>query len=145
MLSLAPATRSSAKDDAFGDRVKAYILSHPEVIQQAIEKLQARADLDEAAAEAKAKAALPAVRAALERDPRDFVANPDGKVTVTEFYDYRCPHCVNAAPKVLALIAAHPDLRVVFKEFADFRSNFAACRQGRHRGEEGGRRLPRLL
>ena len=41
---------------------------------------------------------------------------------MTEFYDYRCPHCVNAAPKVLALIAANPDLRFVFKESPIFGS-----------------------
>ena len=60
--------------------------------------MQAKDDAEhaaDAAAETKAKAALPVLRAALERDPRDFVANPNGRVTVTEFYDYRCPHCIN--------------------------------------------------
>jgi protein-disulfide isomerase len=116
VLALGACDRSAARDDDFGNRVRAYILSHPEVIQEAVEKLQAKADADAAAAEDKARGQLPALRAALERDARDFVANPAGKITVTEFYDYRCPHCVNAAPKVLALIAANPDLRFVFKE-----------------------------
>ncbi|MGI8841750.1 MAG: DsbA family protein [Caulobacteraceae bacterium] len=111
---------ASNSDDAFGQRVRAYLLAHPEVIQEAAQKLQVKADADAAAQEQKARADLPALRAAVERDPRDFVANPAGKVTVTEFYDYRCPHCANAAPKVLALIGADPDVRVVFKEMPIF-------------------------
>jgi protein-disulfide isomerase len=116
VLAVGACDRSAAQDDAFGARVRAYILSHPEVIQEAVDKLQEKADADAAAAEEKARRALPLLRGAIERDPRDFVANPNGKITVTEFYDYRCAHCINAAPKVLALIAANPDLRFVFKE-----------------------------
>ncbi len=107
-------------DKAFDDKVKAYILSHPEVIGEAIQKLQEKRAADDAAAQAKASAALPTLRAALERDPRDFTANPKGSITVTEFYDYRCPHCINAAPKVLALIHDNPDVRFVFKEMPIF-------------------------
>jgi protein-disulfide isomerase len=104
-------------DKAFDDRVHAYLLAHPEVIQEAINKLQEKQD---AQAASQAKAAIAQNRQALEHDPRDFVANPNGKITVTEFYDYRCPHCVNAAPAVLALIKSSPDVRFVFKEFPIF-------------------------
>ncbi|MDQ2860144.1 MAG: DsbA family protein [Pseudomonadota bacterium] len=107
-------------DDAFGAKVRAYLLAHPEVVQEAAQRLQVKADADEAAQEQKARADLPLLRGQIERDPRDFVANPAGKITVTEFYDYRCPHCANAAPKVLALIAADPDVRFVFKEMPIF-------------------------
>jgi protein-disulfide isomerase len=116
VLALGACDATTAQDDAFGARVRAYLLSHPEVVQEAVEKLQQKADADEAATEEKARRALPTFRAAVERDPRDFVANPNGRITVTEFYDYRCAHCINAAPKVLALIASNPDLRFVFKE-----------------------------
>ncbi|MFI4973389.1 MAG: thioredoxin domain-containing protein [Caulobacterales bacterium] len=116
--------KESAEDKAFGARVKAYLLAHPEVLREAIDKLQAQEDAQQeqamAAADVKAKAALPALRAALEHDGRDFVANPDGRITVTEFYDYRCPHCVNAAPKVLALIRGDRSVRFVFKEMPIF-------------------------
>jgi protein-disulfide isomerase len=67
-----------------------------------------------------AKVAIDQYRQALERDPRDFVANPTGAITVTEFYDYRCPHCINAAPAVLSIIHDNPDVRFVFKEFPIF-------------------------
>ncbi|MGI9170734.1 MAG: thioredoxin domain-containing protein, partial [Caulobacteraceae bacterium] len=107
-------------DDAFGRRVRAYLLAHPEVIAEAVQKLQGSQEAAEAAAEKKAAAQLPVLRVQVERDPRDFVANPAGRITATEFYDYRCPHCANAAPKVLALIAAHPEMRFVFKEMPIF-------------------------
>lgn len=115
------ACQPAAGDEAdFGKRVRAYLLTHPEVIQEAAEKLQVKMESEAVAAQQKAQALLPGLRAAVERDPRDFVANPGGKITVTEFYDYRCPHCANAAPKVIALIKAYPDVRFVFKEMPIF-------------------------
>ena len=98
----------------------AYILAHPEVIQEAAQKLQEKEAAAANAALLNAAKELPKYRAAIERDPRDYVANPGGKFTVTEFYDYRCPHCANAAPKVLALIHDNPDVRFVFKEMPIF-------------------------
>jgi len=113
-----------ADDAAFGQKLKAYLMAHPEVLKAALQNLQEQEDRDEAKAEAaadkQAKAMLPTLRKALEHDPRDFVANPGGKVTVTEFYDYRCPHCINIAPKVVALIRQRPDVRFVFKEMPIF-------------------------
>ena len=107
----------AADDAGFGDKVRAYLLQHPEVIEEAIQKLQDKKDADAAD---KAKLALKDQRQALERDPRDYVANPAGKITVTEFYDYRCPHCINAAPTVLKIIHDNPDVRFVFKELPIF-------------------------
>ena len=119
-LALGACQKASADDAAFGARVRAYLLAHPEVIQEAAQALQAKEAADDAAAQTRAKAELPKLRAAIEHDPRDFVANPGGKITVTEFYDYRCPHCVNIAPKVVALIQHNPDVRFVFKEMPIF-------------------------
>ncbi|HEY5290360.1 MAG TPA: thioredoxin domain-containing protein [Caulobacteraceae bacterium] len=107
-------------DKAFGERVHAYLLAHPEVLAEASQKLQANQEADVVAAQRKAEAGLPALRNAIERDPRDFVANPNGKVTVTEFYDYRCPHCEAMAPRLLAVIHDRPDVRFVFKEMPIF-------------------------
>ncbi len=119
-VALAACHGSTLSDDAFGQRVRAYLLAHPEVLAEMSQKLEAKAAADDAAAMRKAEAALPALRASLEHDPADAVANPTGSVTVTEFYDYRCPHCENAAPQVLALIQQDPKVRVVFKEMPIF-------------------------
>ena len=107
---------SGGDDAAFGARVRAYLLAHPEVIQESAQRLQAKFAADDERTMRNGRAQIPRLRAAIERDPADLVANPNGRVTVTEFYDYRCPHCVNAAPKVLDLIRSRPDVRFVFKE-----------------------------
>ena len=111
---------AAGQDKAFGEKVRAYLMAHPEVLAEASAKYQSNQEAAAAAAQRRAEADLPKLRAALERDPRDFVANPDGKVTLTQFYDYRCPHCANIAPKIVELIHSHPGLRVVFKEMPIF-------------------------
>ncbi|MGH6987988.1 MAG: DsbA family protein [Caulobacteraceae bacterium] len=116
----AAACSRGADDQAFGERVHAYLMAHPEVIEEAASRLQAKAALEEQADLKKGEALIPRLRQAIERDPRDFVANPSGRITVTEFYDYRCPHCADAAPKVLDIIRSEPDVRFVFKEMPIF-------------------------
>jgi protein-disulfide isomerase len=111
---------SKTSDEAFGQRVRAYLLSHPEVLQEVAQRLDARQAADQASDQKRAEALLPSLRSKVERDPRDFVANPNGRITVTEFYDYRCPHCADAAPKVVSLIRDNPDVRFVFKEMPIF-------------------------
>ncbi|HEX4095957.1 MAG TPA: thioredoxin domain-containing protein, partial [Caulobacteraceae bacterium] len=124
LAALSVAACKPAADTGFDAKVKAYLMSHPEELHAALQNMQDKEDAtqasDEARDYAKAQTQLASLRGALERDPRDFVANPNGKVTVTEFYDYRCPHCINIAPKVVALIHSHPDVRFVFKEMPIF-------------------------
>ncbi len=136
--SLGCTAETPAADKTFGERVRAYLLDHPEVIQEAMTALQAREDARAAAA---ARTAIAANRKALQADPRDPVAgNPAGVVTVTEFFDYRCPYCKVAGAKIQAFIARHPEVRFVFKEFPILspesdraaRLALAAQRQGKY-------------
>ena len=104
-------------DKAFDEKVHAYLIAHPEVLVEMSNKLQEK----QAAEKTKnAKSAITKYRQALERDPRDFVANPNGAVTVVEFFDYRCGYCKLAAPQVVDLIQKNPDVRFVFKDFVIF-------------------------
>ncbi len=98
----------------FDQKIHAYLLAHPEVVEQALQKAQ---DLKVAKAQTDARDAIRTRLTQLEHDPRDFVANPQGKVTVVEFFDYRCPYCKAALPDLMNLIAQDKDVRVVFKEF----------------------------
>ncbi len=104
-------------DKAFGEKVRAYLLENPEVLVEVSAKLQAK---QVAQAAEKSKGAISKYRQALERDPRDFVANPNGAITVVEFFDYKCGYCKLAAPEVIALIQQNPDVRFVFKDFVIF-------------------------
>jgi protein-disulfide isomerase len=113
-------------DEAFGEKVRAYLLENPEVLQEAYERLQAKQQQQALVA---ATRAIDQHRQALENDPRDFVANPNGKITVVEFFDYNCGYCKLITPEVLGLIRAHPDVRFVFKDMTIFgeASEYAAA------------------
>jgi protein-disulfide isomerase len=128
VLALALATSLSGcqkVNDLFGLQVRTYLLAHPEVLEEAMMKLQEKKQL---AAADLARTGLASHRAKLENDPRDFVANPAGKITVVEFFDYRCGYCKLSAPEVVKVISENPDIRFVFKEFPIFGgpSNVAA-------------------
>ena len=114
---LALSACQKSPDAAFGRKVHAYLMAHPEVIREAAAKLN---ESDRLAAMKASTESLGKYRRELERDPRDFVANPGGRITVVEFFDYRCGYCKLAAPDVLKLVAENPDVRFVFKEFPIF-------------------------
>ncbi len=126
LLALAACNRPPAVEREFGEKVRAYLLENPEVLQDAYAKLQQKEAAGKLAA---AGDAIRKNRAALERDSRDFVANPKGKVTVVEFFDYNCGYCKVVAPDVMALVREHPDVRFVFKDMTIFgeTSEFAAA------------------
>ncbi len=116
--------------------VKEYLLREPEIIMQAIEELQRRRDAQAAVGQ---RERLAGAQDALVADSRDPVlGNPDGDVTLVEFFDYRCGYCRIMAEPMQALLADDPDLRVVMKEFPILgpdsllasRAALAAHRQG---------------
>jgi protein-disulfide isomerase len=45
------------------------------------------------------------------------IGNPEGKVTIVEFFDYNCGYCKRALGDMEKLVANDPDLRFVVKEF----------------------------
>jgi protein-disulfide isomerase len=104
-------------DKAFGEKVHAYLIEHPEVLVEMSAKLQEKQVAERTK---NARSAITKYRQALERDPRDFVANPNGSITVVEFFDYRCGYCKLAAPQIVNLIQKNPDVRFVFKDFVIF-------------------------
>ena len=87
--------------------VRAYILEHPEILPEAMEKLRTREDSRN----------LAAVADDVERPfPGAVIGNPAGTVTLVEFTDFACTYCRQSVQDVEALIAANPDLRVVVRE-----------------------------
>lgn len=54
---------------------------------------------------------------ALLRHAHDPLAgNPNGKVTIVEFFDYQCSHCVAMINVINNVIKTNPNVRFVFKE-----------------------------
>jgi protein-disulfide isomerase len=86
----------------------------PTILRDAIMALQASESAQTAQS---AAAAIASHREALLRTPGDPVAgNPNGDVTVVEFYDVRCPYCRRMLPVVDDLIRHDRNLRVVYKD-----------------------------
>ena len=95
--------------------VKAYLIAHPEVIQEVmteIEKRQAEAEAE------KHKEGVKQYSKVLFYSPRQVtLGNPNGDVTMVEFFDYNCGFCRRALADMLDLMKGDPKLRVVLKEF----------------------------
>jgi protein-disulfide isomerase len=95
--------------------VKAYLIAHPEVIQEVmseIDKRQAEAEAE------KHKEGVKQYSKVLFYSPRQVtLGNPDGDVTMVEFFDYNCGFCRRALADMLNLMKDDPKLRVVLKEF----------------------------
>jgi len=136
LLLLVPAPATPADDDAaFGEKVHAWLLAHPEVLVEMTEALEARSA-------ARKQSAVKSRAARLFHDPRDPAVGPaKAKVVIALFQDYQCGHCkAEAMPEVVKLVKANPDLRVVFKELPIFgakseaaaRAAIAAARQGKY-------------
>lgn len=121
--------------------VHQYLLRKPEVLVEAMQILQ-RKQYEQAEQTVKqTQSSAASFAKALFNQNNDPVAgNPNGKVTVVEFFDYQCPHCVDMAPVMQDAIKANPELRVVYKEFpirgpvSEFasRAALAANQQGKY-------------
>ena len=124
--------------DEFDQRVRDYILNNPEVIVAAVRQLQARQQTSQVN---EVQATLKARADEVFRDPDSPVGgNPDGDVTLVEFFDYNCPYCRRVVPVMNEAEAEDADLRIVYKEFPILGPNslfaakaaLAAHRQGRY-------------
>lgn len=115
-----------------------YLVNHPEVLIEALQRVESKVKSD---AGAKVKQALVARRAEIFDDPQTPVGgNPKGDVTLVEFFDYRCPYCKQMHPELLELLAADRKLRLAYKEWlilgpvsvAAARAALAAHLQGKY-------------
>lgn len=94
-------------DAVSGTVVRDYILAHPEILPEAMQRLQAR----------EAGRAVDANRAAIvDPFPGAMAGNPKGDVTVVAFMDYACGYCRASLPALAALVESDPKVRVVYRE-----------------------------
>jgi protein-disulfide isomerase len=92
-----------------------YLLANPEVLEEAFKLLQERRELAEAEKQSKA---IEESSALIYNSKHQMVlGNPQGAITVVEFFDYNCGYCKRAVADMTALISANPDVRIVMKEF----------------------------
>jgi protein-disulfide isomerase len=122
----------AAHPDEVGEIVKGYFVKHPEAVGQILaEMLKQRraASANTVASTGAAPAAntnLAAERSAavtgnaaqmFSSAHQVTLGNPNGDVTLVEFFDYSCGYCKWALPDMLALIKDDPKLKIVLKEF----------------------------
>jgi protein-disulfide isomerase len=95
--------------------IREYLLNNPEILVEAMRELERR---QRAMAADQARAAITARQEELINDPDSPVGgNPEGDVTLVEFFDYQCPYCRAVAPDVNRLVDGDDGVRVVYKEF----------------------------
>jgi protein-disulfide isomerase len=109
----------SLSQEISDDRIKALVAEtlreNPELVIEALQALEARQAEVQAAT---AASVLTEQRGMLERDPNaPILGNPDGDVTIVEFFDYNCPYCKRAMPEVNALMAEDTNVRLVLREW----------------------------
>jgi protein-disulfide isomerase len=119
---LLPVSRLAAADEFSPEQrkeiegmIRDFLVDHPDVLVDAIQAADDKLKRD---AKDKAAKALAAHRAEVFDDPQTPVAgNPQGDVTLVEFFDYRCPYCKQVQPAIDKLLREDHQLRVVYKEF----------------------------
>lgn len=104
---------SSAQKDAIGEVIQEYLKENPAVVIEAIEAYRSQEQERE-----KMQAAEKIVdnKAYLTRADAPSVGNPEGDITVVEFFDYNCGYCKRALPDIQKIVKDDPNVRVVFKE-----------------------------
>jgi len=120
-LALGPATPLLAEEFSGKQKVEIekvvhdYLISNPEVIRDAIDELGKRQKVAEAAT--REKAVSEHGDRIINSPNQAVVGNPDGDVTLVEFFDYNCGYCKQSLKSVAKLIEEDPKLRVVLKDF----------------------------
>jgi protein-disulfide isomerase len=139
---VAPTAGGSAFTDeqkkALGEIIKDYLVKNPEVMYDIQSALEEKTQKDQ---DAKFKAFMSTNAKTIYRSPDASVAgDPNGDVTVVEFFDYNCGYCKHGLPQVQRLINDDKKLRFVFKELPILskgseeaaRVALAAKRQGKY-------------
>jgi len=129
---------SSAQEEAIKSLVKKYLIEHPEVIVEAMERLRAERAKKE---KELAKAALAAKHKEIYEDAASPTAgNKAGDVVIVEFFDYQCGYCKSVVDRLMKTIKADGKIKIVFKEFPILgpqsvfasRAALAAKKQGKY-------------
>lgn len=87
--------------------VREYVLEHPEILPEAMQRLQAR----------EAGKAVAANRDGIEAPfAGAWAGNPQGDVTLVAYMDYACGYCRASLPAIERLLKEDGNLRIVYRE-----------------------------
>ena len=132
------AAQATPDREATREIIREYLMERPEILEEAMIALRVKRQEEK---RARTQAAIADNRhALLSHDMSPVSGNPDGDVTLVEFFDYACGYCKRSLSVMMNLLASDPQLRVVWKEFPVLgplsrtaaRASMAAARQGRY-------------
>ena len=120
------------------DIIHSYLLAHPEVLNEIVEKLKVKEEKD--AATAQSDTLANSSKFIFHNLADGVIGNPNGDVTIVEFMDYNCSWCHKAIKNVQELVKKDKNLRIVMKEWPIFgagseagaRAAMAAAKQGKY-------------
>jgi protein-disulfide isomerase len=100
---------------AIGDLVKEYLLKNPEILQDVMAELEKRQKEAERVTQ---KQAISELQETLKGATKNIVlGNPNGDVTLVEFFDYNCGYCKRALSDIRELLKTDPKLRYIIRDF----------------------------
>lgn len=109
------AARNSETPASIDQQISQYLRTHPEEVMVALRLAQANAERRQ---KVEAQQAVELQQDQIFNNPSDpLMGNPQGDVTVVEFFDYRCPYCKRVSGPLMALLKDDPKIKLVFKEF----------------------------
>lgn len=109
------ATLSDAEALHVEKLIERYLDENPEVVVRAFRKYQQQ---QEEAQQLRQKENLANLRNLLENsDGSPVRGNPDGDVTLVEFFDYRCGYCKRVHGTVTNVVTSDGNVRLIYKEF----------------------------
>lgn len=122
---------SSEERTAVEAVVRQYILDHPEIVPEAVARLQQR-EVTRLIDSRRSEIETPYASA--------WSGAKDGDVTLVEFYDYACPYCQQAKADVDRLLREDRKLKVVYRDYPVIApasreaalASLSAAQQGRH-------------
>jgi protein-disulfide isomerase len=109
-----PQGTNDVSDEQFSDRVREALIADPEILRDAFYAL----DVQQRQAELSAlQDAITRNYSLIETAPAAFASgNPDGDVTIVEFFDYECGYCRRAQEPFQNLIQDDGNIRVIYFE-----------------------------
>ncbi|TKT79206.1 DsbA family protein [Aquamicrobium sp. LC103] len=116
----APAAASQPLPVATADRgaveaiVRDYLVANPEILLEVQQALEIKQQEQQRVAQTEVISGMSGQLFNAAHD--GVVGNPEGDVTIVEFFDYNCGYCKRALADMEALVAADPQLRFVLKE-----------------------------
>lgn len=95
--------------------VRDYLLANPELMVEVQAALESKQEAEKRVSQ---QSTIASDKEQIFNGKYDgWGGNPQGNVTLVEFFDYNCGFCKRSFPDMQALVKDDPEIRVVYKEF----------------------------